>query len=52
VGQEIWGFNCAQELAGSIPNNKIIVFENSGHYPFVEERDKFLEVIGTFLEGR
>ena len=43
---------CAQELTGSIPNNKLVVFENSGHSPFVEEKDKFLEVVGTFLDGR
>lgn len=43
---------CAQELAEGILNNKLVVFENSGHYPFVEEKDKFLEIIGAFLEGR
>jgi len=40
---------CAQELTRSIPNNRFVVFENSGHSPFVEEKDKFLEVVGTFL---
>ncbi len=43
---------CAQELTEGIPNNELVVFENSGHYPFVEEKDEFLEVIGTFLEAR
>ena len=43
---------CAQELSGNIPNNKLVVFENSGHSPFVEEKDKFLDVVGTFLDGQ
>ena len=43
---------CAQELNEGIPNNKLVVFENSGHSPFVEEKDKFLDVVGAFLDGR
>ena len=27
------------------------VFESSGHSPFVEEPGRFLEVVGSFLEG-
>ncbi len=41
---------CAQELSEGIPNNILIEFENSGHYPFIEENEKFLDVIGHFLE--
>ena len=40
---------CAQELTEGIPNNKLVVFENSGHYPFVEEEERFLDVVGSFL---
>ena len=43
---------CAQELSGNIPNNKLVVFENSGHSPFVEEKDKFVDVVSAFLDGR
>jgi len=43
---------CAQELSEGIPTNMLVVFENSGHYPFVEEKDKFLDIAGTFLEAR
>ena len=43
---------CAQELTGGIADNTLVVFENSGHYPFVEEKNRFLDVVGTFLNGR
>jgi len=43
---------CAQELTEGIPNNNLVVFENSGHYPFVEEKDEFLDVIGAFLDSK
>jgi len=42
---------CAQELSAGIPYNRLVVFENSGHYPFIEEKDKFSETVGTFLEA-
>jgi pimeloyl-ACP methyl ester carboxylesterase len=40
---------CAQELADGIPKNKLVIFESSGHAPFVEERGRFLDVVGSFL---
>jgi len=42
---------CAQELSEGISDNKWIVFEKSGHYPFIEEKDKFMDVVGAFLNG-
>lgn len=41
---------CAQELEEGIPKNLMVVFENSGHYPFIEENEMFLDVVETFLE--
>lgn len=41
---------CAQELNDGIPSNIMVVFENSGHYPFIEENEMFLDVVGNFLE--
>lgn len=40
---------CAQELSAGIPLNKLQVFANSGHYPFVEEKEKFLDIVDSFL---
>jgi proline iminopeptidase len=40
---------CAEELARSIPSARLVVFERSGHYPFVEEPDAFWAAVGQFL---
>jgi proline iminopeptidase len=40
---------CAEELAHGIPNAWLVVFERSGHYPFVEEPDAFWTAVGRFL---
>jgi len=41
---------CANELAQGIPDNQLEMFEKSGHFPFIEEKEKFLDVVGDFLE--
>lgn len=40
---------CAQELADHIPDARFEVFENSGHYPFIEEADAFWSSVSDFL---
>ena len=35
----------------SIPNSRFEVFEKSGHLPFFEEPDKFLQVVDDFLSA-
>ncbi|MFX1307146.1 MAG: alpha/beta fold hydrolase [Promethearchaeota archaeon] len=37
-------------LAKLIPEAKLILFENSAHVPFVEEREKFIETLLEFLK--
>jgi proline iminopeptidase len=32
-----------------IPNSRFVVFETSGHLPFYEERDHFVDVVESFL---
>ncbi|MDQ3864147.1 MAG: alpha/beta hydrolase [Actinomycetota bacterium] len=32
---------CSEELAGGIPNARLVVFEKSGHYPYTEEPEQF-----------
>jgi proline iminopeptidase len=39
----------AEELARLMPNASVEVFEESGHYPFVEEPSRFAAVAGRFL---
>ncbi len=40
---------CSDELAAGIQRADLVVFENSGHAPFIEERKLFIEVVGDFL---
>lgn len=40
---------CAEELARGLPNARLVVFERSGHYPFIEEPDAFWAAVGAFL---
>ena len=39
-----------EEVARAIPNAELVVFENSGHAPQEEERERWLDVVAEFLE--
>ncbi len=39
----------ARRLAGLLPNAELAVFDNSGHYPFIEESDAFFTTLDAFL---
>ena len=41
----------SEALRSAIPGAELVVFDRSGHFPFIEERDRFLEVIRSFLGG-
>jgi proline iminopeptidase len=41
---------CSEELATGIPNASLVLFERSGHYPFLEEADAFWRAVGRFLD--
>jgi proline iminopeptidase len=41
----------AEEMVKHIPNARLEVFEDSGHYALVEEPQKFYRVIKEFVEG-
>lgn len=40
---------CSEELYQGIPNSELVIFDQSGHFPFMEEAHKFNEVIEEFL---
>ena len=40
----------AEEMIKNIPHAKLEIFEDSGHYAFVEEPEKFYRVIKEFVE--
>jgi proline iminopeptidase len=43
---------CAEELASGISQSRLVVFEESGHNPFIEERERFTNSLSEFLAGR
>lgn len=41
----------AEVLAAGLPQASLIVFEDSGHFPFIEEPERFLATVGDWLAG-
>ena len=39
----------ARELAQGLPRGELVIFEESGHYPFVEETARFIQTVAAFL---
>lgn len=42
----------AETIASGVPGARLVVFERSGHLPFVEEQAVFLDTVRDFLLGR
>lgn len=42
---------CSQELQVGMPESRLVVFEQSGHFPFIEEAEFFYREVGLFLSG-
>lgn len=40
---------CSQELVDGLPNARLVLFERSGHYPFLEEKELFERELAAFL---
>jgi proline iminopeptidase len=40
---------CAEELAARLPHARLRVFAHSGHYPFIEESERFWAEVAAFL---
>jgi proline iminopeptidase len=43
---------CSEELEQGIPDANLIVFEHSGHSPFIEEASRFAETVDGFLNDK
>jgi proline iminopeptidase len=41
----------AEEMVKHIPNARLVIFEDSGHFALVEEPEKFYRVIKEFVES-
>jgi proline iminopeptidase len=40
----------AEAMAAGIPGAELVVFERSGHMPFVEETEAYLSAVGAFID--
>ncbi len=40
----------AQKTARLIPGSRLEIFENSRHFPFIEEKEKFIEIVSNFIQ--
>ena len=51
VGRHDWitPLEASEELAEVLPNSELVVFENSGHSPQLEETERYLNVVRDFL---
>lgn len=52
VGRHDWitPLEASQELHRLLPNSQLVIFENSGHSPHVEEQERYLQVVRDFLK--
>jgi len=39
----------ARQLEAGLPASRLVIFAQSGHSPFVEEPERFAQVVGAFL---
>jgi proline iminopeptidase len=51
VGRHDWitGVSQAEAMASGLTGSRLVIFEHSGHLPFVEEPDRFLAVASEWL---
>ena len=54
VGRHDWitSVGQAEALASGLPNARLVVFEQSGHMPFVDEPEEFRRVVSDWLGAR
>lgn len=38
-----------EQIAAAVPNSELLVFEESGHFPYIEERDRFIRIVSKFV---
>ncbi len=41
----------AERLHAGLPNSKLVIFEESGHFPFIEEHYKFVYAVRDWLNS-
>jgi proline iminopeptidase len=48
-GFRIAPYGESEIIAAGIPNSELVIFEESGHLPFVEEQDRFMQAVRRFM---
>jgi len=38
-----------ERMHEQMPGSELVVFEESGHFPFIEEQERFVSVVGDWL---
>jgi proline iminopeptidase len=46
------GVDLIRDLATVIPNSKLVVFENSAHFPDMEETEKYVASVQEFVQQK
>ncbi|GAC1639092.1 MAG: hypothetical protein NVS4B9_31930 [Ktedonobacteraceae bacterium] len=41
----------AERLHAGLPNSQLVIFEGSGHFPYVEENNKFVRVVNDWVSS-
>ena len=39
----------AERIHAAVPSSKVVIFENSGHFPFIEEADSFVATVKDWI---
>lgn len=42
----------AERIASLLPNASLVVFENSAHYPFIEEQEAFFSTLNKWMQAK
>jgi proline iminopeptidase len=41
----------AERVHAAIPNSQMVIFEESGHFPYIEENERFINVVSDWIAG-
>jgi proline iminopeptidase len=41
----------AERIHAALPDSKLVIFEQSGHFPFIEEQDTFIATVRAWMES-
>lgn len=41
----------AVRIGGELPNSETVIFEESGHFPFIEERERFVSTVAHWIRA-